>query len=83
MINLRPLHYTHYAMLYSQNGDRIVTTDSVTSVRLYVKQFCILDHFKECSFRKGNLCKCTRNKYCFGGSTVIMLFYLLTDINTG
>jgi len=27
-----PLNYTHYAMLYPQNGDRIVATDSVTSL---------------------------------------------------
>ena len=35
MINLHPLcHYansTHYAKLYPQNGERVVTTDSVTS----------------------------------------------------
>ena len=27
-----PLNSTHYAMLYPQNGDRIVTIDSVTSL---------------------------------------------------
>jgi len=26
-----PLNFTHYATLYPQNGDRIVTIDSVTS----------------------------------------------------
>jgi len=35
MINLHPLcHYansTHYAKLYPQNGERVVTIDSVTS----------------------------------------------------
>jgi len=32
-----PLNSTHYAMLYPQNGDRIVTIDSVTSLRpMYV-----------------------------------------------
>jgi len=28
-----PLNSTHYAMLYTQNGDRIVAIDSVTSFR--------------------------------------------------
>jgi len=27
-----PLNSTHYAMLYAQNGDRIVAVDSVTSL---------------------------------------------------
>ena len=27
-----PINYTHYAKLYPQNGERIVTIDSVTSV---------------------------------------------------
>ena len=31
-MNVRPLNSTHYAMLYPQNGDRILTTDSVTSL---------------------------------------------------
>jgi len=31
MINIR--HFTHYAKLYPQNGDRIVAVDSVTSLR--------------------------------------------------
>jgi len=31
-INLRPHDSTHYAMLYPQNDDRIVTIDSVTSL---------------------------------------------------
>jgi len=33
MINLRPLNSTHYAMEYPQDGDRIVTTDCVTSLQ--------------------------------------------------
>jgi len=28
-----PLNSTHYAMLYPQNGDRIVDIDSVTSLQ--------------------------------------------------
>ena len=36
-MHLRPLNYTHYAMLYPQNGGRIVAIDSVTSLRhLYI-----------------------------------------------
>ena len=31
MVNLRPINSTHYIMLYPQNGDRIVTINSVTS----------------------------------------------------
>ena len=31
-LNLRPVNSTHYAMLYPQNGDRIVTIDYVTSL---------------------------------------------------
>jgi len=30
-LNLRPVNSTHYAVLYPQNGDRIVTIDYVTS----------------------------------------------------
>ena len=33
MINLRPLNSTHYATEYPQDGDRIVTTDCVTSLQ--------------------------------------------------
>jgi len=32
ILNLRPVNYTHYAVLYPQNGDRIVTIDYVTSL---------------------------------------------------
>jgi len=40
-INLRPLKFTHYAVLYLQNGDRIVAIDSVTSLHLmYSKCSC-------------------------------------------
>jgi len=31
-LNLRPVNFTHYAVLYPQNGDRIVTIDYVTSL---------------------------------------------------
>jgi len=33
-----PLNSTHYAMLYPQNGDRIVAIDSVTSLHPMYKQ---------------------------------------------
>jgi len=36
MVNLYPLNSTQYAKMYPQNGDRIVTIDSVTSThRMY------------------------------------------------
>jgi len=38
-INLRPYSYTHYAMLYPQNGDRIVDIDSVTSLHPMYRNF--------------------------------------------
>ena len=31
-LNIRPVNSTHYAVLYPQNGDRIVTIDYVTSL---------------------------------------------------
>jgi len=31
-LDLRTVNFTHYAMLHSQNGDRIVTIDCVTSL---------------------------------------------------
>jgi len=37
-INLR--HLTHYIVLYTQNGDRIVTIDSVTSLHPMYRGFC-------------------------------------------
>jgi len=38
MINLRPLISTQYVMLYPQNGDRILATDTVTSLHLMYKR---------------------------------------------
>jgi len=34
MVNLHPINSTQYAKLYPQNGERIVTIDSVTSFHL-------------------------------------------------
>jgi len=39
MINLCPHNSTYYAMLYPQNGDRIVAIDSVTSLHL---KYCVI-----------------------------------------
>jgi len=43
-----PYNSTHYAVLYPQNGDRIVTIESVTSLTLYIKvdhslRVCVLE----------------------------------------
>jgi len=50
-ITLRPLTPTHYAMLYPQNGDRIVAVDFVTSVRpvykLAYNTLCIVQKANE------------------------------------
>jgi len=40
-INLRPPSYTHYAMLYPQNGDRIMAIDSVTSLHPMYSLLCV------------------------------------------
>ena len=40
-----PINSTHYAKLYTQNGEHIVTIDFVTSLHL-----CIQCHFRTCNF---------------------------------
>jgi len=40
-VKYSPINSTHYAKLYPQNGERIVTIDSVTSIH---PMYCTLSH---------------------------------------
>ena len=48
MINLH--HLTHYAVLYPQNGDCIVTIDSVTSHHLMYTSILLISQWRNLSF---------------------------------
>jgi len=63
MVNLHsPINSTHYAKLYPQNGEHIVTIDSVTSTTVMdlIVVFCIVSFFV---FMFALLCFCVATEF--------------------
>jgi len=66
-INLRPLNSTHYAMLYPQNGGRIVAIDSVTSLHPKYNALAVTNSVARF------VCDYCRDSYTVSGFSVVKL----------